>query len=98
MTHPEGGVMPATGSTQTGASGQRRPGRGRRPRSGAAPHGPPDAGMLAREAVISFLRDASAATAEREGGRAVTAVTDAEATAPAGDTETAAAVPEPEAR
>ena len=90
--------MPATGTTQTGASdplgaagsrdgGRRRLGRGRR-RSGAAPPGPPDVAALAREAVISFLQDASKATAEREAVRAGAAGTDAEATvtAAAGDT------------
>ena len=40
---------------------------GRRLRSGAAPQGPPDVAMLAREAVISFLNDASRATADRAG-------------------------------
>ena len=85
--------MPATGNTQTGTSGQRRLGRGRRPQSGAAPHGPPDAGALAREAVISFLRDASEATAEREAERAVAA----DGAAAAGNTEIAAAALEPEA-
>jgi hypothetical protein len=85
--------MPATGKTQTGTSGQRRLGRGRRPQSGAAPHGPPDAGALAREAVISFLRDASEATAEREAERAVAA----DGAAAAGNTEIAAAALEPEA-
>ena len=76
--------MPATGNTHTGPSGQRR-GGGRR--SGTAPHNPPD-GALAREAVISFLRDASKATAEREAARA----SDPAATqgGPAGSTETAA--------
>jgi hypothetical protein len=49
-------------------------------RSGTAPHGPPDVGALAREAVISFLHDASAATAEREAARAGVAATGAEAT------------------
>jgi hypothetical protein len=49
-------------------------GRGRRPRSGVAPHGRPDAGALAREAVIGFLNDASKATAEREAVRAGVAV------------------------
>jgi hypothetical protein len=49
-------------------------------RSGTAPHGPPDVGALAREAVISFLHDASAATAEREAVRAGVAATDTEAT------------------
>jgi hypothetical protein len=72
--------VPATRNTQTGTSG----GRGRQRRSGAAPHGPPDVGALAREAVITFLQDASKATAEREAIRAG----DAEATvsAAAGDT------------
>jgi hypothetical protein len=72
--------MPATRNTQTGASGQPRPGRGRRPHSGAAPHGPPDVGALAREAVISFLQDASRATAEREAVRAGAAAPGAAAT------------------
>jgi hypothetical protein len=62
--------MPATRNTQSG----------RRQRSGVAPHGPPDVGALAREAVISFLHDASAATAEREAVRAGVAATGAEAT------------------
>jgi hypothetical protein len=72
--------VPATRNTQTGTSA----GRGRQRRSGVAPHGPPDVGALAREAVITFLRDASKATAEREAVRAG----DAEATvsAAAGDT------------
>ena len=81
--------MPATRNTQTGASGQRHPGRGRRPRSGAAPHGPPDVGALAREAVISFLQDASKATAEREAVRAGAAASGAEATVTAAPEDTA---------
>src|SRR6266567_3378488 len=87
---PQGDVMPATGNTPTGASsppsatgsrdgGHRHLGHGRRLRSGAAPHGPPDVGALAREAVISFLHDASKATAEREAVRAGVAAADAEA-------------------
>ena len=87
--------MSATRNTQTAATGQRHLGRGRRPRSGAAPHGPPDVGALAREAVISFLQDASKATAEREAVRTGVAATDAEATAVAGNTEIAAAAPKP---
>src|ERR1700733_14711408 len=79
--------MPATGNTQTGPSGHRGVGRGGRKQSGTAPHGPPDAGVLAREAVIGFLRDASKATAAREAARADAA---AEATAAAGSTEPAA--------
>jgi hypothetical protein len=54
--------------------------RGRRLRSGSAPHGPPDVGLLAREAVISFLNDASRATAEREAVRVGIALAEAEAT------------------
>jgi hypothetical protein len=86
--------MPATGNTQTGPSGHRGVGRGGRQKSGTAPHGPPDAGVLAREAVIGFLRDASKATAAREAARA-DAAAEAEATATAGSTETAAELPEP---
>jgi hypothetical protein len=89
--------MPATGDTQTSTSGQRRLGRGRRPRSAAAPHGPPDVGALAREAVISFLQDASKATAEREAERGAAAASGAKATAAAGNTEITAAALEPEA-
>jgi hypothetical protein len=82
--------MPATRNTQTGAGGppgaagspgdgQRHLGPGRRRRSGVAPQGAPDVGALAREAVISFLQDASKATAEREASRADVAATGAEA-------------------
>jgi len=84
--------MPATGNTQTGPSGHRGVGRGERHQSGTA-HGPPDAGVLAREAVIGFLRDASKATAAREAARA-DAAAEAEATAAAGSTETAAEPPD----
>ena len=99
--------MPATRNTQTGTSGppsaagspggQRHLGRGRRLRSGTAPQSRSDVAALAREAVISFLQDASKATAEREAVRAGTAATDAEATVAAGNTEIAASSPEPEA-
>jgi hypothetical protein len=53
----------------------------------ANPSSPPDVGVLAREAVIGFLHDASKATADREAQRAAVAATDAEATvtAPAGN-------------
>jgi hypothetical protein len=85
--------MPATGNTQTGPSGHRGVGRGRRRQSGTAAHGPPDAGVLAREAVIGFLRDASKATAAREAARA-DAAAEAEATAAAGSTETASELPD----
>jgi hypothetical protein len=99
--------VPATRNTQTGTSGppsaagspggQRHLGRGRRLRSGTAPHSPPDLGALARAAVINFLQDASEATAERAAVRAGTAATGAGATAAAGNTEIAAAAPEPAA-
>ena len=97
--------MPATRNTQTGTDGppsaarspgaQHHLGRGRRLRSGTAPHSPPDAGALARAAVISFLQDASMATAEREAVRAGTAATNAEAALAAGNAEIAAAAQEP---
>ena len=53
----------------------------------ADPSSAPDVGVLAREAVISFLHDASKATADREALRAGVAANDAEAavTAPAGN-------------
>jgi hypothetical protein len=50
-----------------------RPRGGRRLRSSHVRPGPPDLGALAKEAVISFLHDASIATAEREAVRAETA-------------------------
>ena len=99
--------MPATRNTQTGTSGppsaagssggQRQLGHGRRLRSGTAPQSRSDVGALAREAVISFLQDASMATAEREAVRAGAAATGAEATVAAGFTKIAAASPEPAA-
>ncbi len=51
----------------------RRPRSGRRPRSSNVRPDAPDLGALAKEAVISFLHDASIATAEREAVRAETA-------------------------
>jgi hypothetical protein len=88
--------MPATGNKQTGPSGHRSGGRGGRRQSGTAPHGPPDAGVLAREAVITFLQDASKATADREAARAGAAAAEAEGTAGAADSaETAAEALEP---
>lgn len=72
--------MPATRNTQPGTSGppgaagspggQHHLGRGRRPRPGTAPYSRTDVAALAREAVISFMQDASKATAEREAVRA----------------------------
>jgi hypothetical protein len=89
--------MPATGDTPTSTSGQRRVGRSRPPRSEAVRHGPPDAGALAREAVIGFLQDASKATAERESERAGGGASGTGATTVAGNTEITAAALEPEA-
>ncbi len=51
----------------------RRPRSGRRLRSPRGRPEPPDLGALAKDAVISFLHDASIATAEREAVRAETA-------------------------
>ena len=51
----------------------RRPRVGGRLRSSHVRSDPPDLGALAKEAVISFLHDASNATAEREAARAETA-------------------------
>ena len=76
-----GGPPEAAGSP---AGGHRHLGHGRR-RSGTAPHGPPDVAVLAREAVISFLNDASKATADREAVRAGVAPADGEATAAAAE-------------
>jgi hypothetical protein len=63
--------------------GHRRLRHGPRVRSSS----PPDLGELARNAVVSFLHDASIATAEREATRTGGAMTDVKATAttPAGD-------------
>ena len=77
--------MPATRNGQTGL------------RSGTAPHSRTDVGALAREAVVSFMQDASKATAEREAVRAGAATTGAEATVAAGNTDIATSSPEPEA-
>jgi len=54
--------------------GHRRPRSGRRLRSSHVRPYAPDLGALAKEAVISFLHDASIATAEREAVRAEPAV------------------------
>ena len=54
--------------------GHRRPRSGSRLRSKHARPDPPDLGALAKDAVISFLHDASTATAERAATRAETAV------------------------
>ena len=53
--------------------GHRRPRSGSRLRSKHARPDPPDLGALAKDAVISFLHDASTATAERAAARAETA-------------------------
>jgi len=99
--------MPATRNGQTGTSGppsaagspggRRHLGRGRRLRSGTAPHSRTDVAALAREAVVSFMQDASKATAEREAARTRAATTGAEATVAAGNTGIATSPPEPEA-
>jgi hypothetical protein len=57
---------PSTAGSPDGGHG--RLGHGWRLRSGTASRGRPDAAVLAREAVISFLNDASRATADRAGG------------------------------
>jgi hypothetical protein len=88
--------LPTPGDTPAGPSGppdaagspeggHRHIGLGRRPRSGTAPHDPPDVAVLARDAVISFLDDASKATADREAvARTELAATDTGATATTG--------------
>ena len=73
---------PSTAGSPDGRRGQL--GHGWRPRSGAASNGRPDAAALAREAVISFLNDASKATADREAVRAGVATTDGGAAVTAG--------------
>ena len=74
--------------------GRRHLGHGRRLRSGAAPHDPPDVAVLAREAVISFLNDASKATADREAVRAGVVPTDGEASVTAdADASKASGIP-----
>ena len=64
--------------------GQRRPRTGSRLRSSHVRPDPPDLGALAKEAVISFLHDASAATAERAATREETAEAGTSAAATAG--------------
>jgi hypothetical protein len=66
------------------ADGPRHPRGGRRRRSSYVQPDPPDLGALAKEAVISFLHDASNATAEREAARAETAVAGTSTAATAG--------------
>jgi hypothetical protein len=67
-------AIPSHNSPQQGAAssgtGHRRAPSGEPPRPSPARVGPPDLGLLAREAVVGFLRDASIATAEREAARA----------------------------
>ncbi len=64
--------------------GDRRPRSGRRLRSSHVRPDPSDLGAVAREAVISFLHDASTATAEREAVRAETAGASTSATTTVG--------------
>ena len=69
--------QPASGPQRVAVlpgDGHRRPRSGRRLRSSRVRPDAPDLGALAKEAVISFLHDASIATAEREAVRAETAV------------------------
>ena len=64
--------------------GHGRPRSGRRLRSSHVRPDAPDLGALAKDAVISFLHDASMATAEREAMRAETAVPGTSTAATAG--------------
>ena len=84
-TGGDGGSRPPQADVSQPASGpqrvavlpedrHRRPRSGRRLRSSHVRSDAPDLGALAKEAVISFLHDASNATAEREATRAETAV------------------------
>src|ERR1700676_5749594 len=61
--------------------GQRHPRNGHRQRSSRAPAGAPDLAVLARDAVVGFLHDASIATAQREATRTGGAVAGGEAAA-----------------
>jgi hypothetical protein len=85
---PQAGAVPPDNGTQRVAvlpgDGHRRPRIGSRPRSPRVQSDPPDLGALAKEAVISFLHDASIATAERESVRAETAVAGTRTAAAAG--------------
>jgi hypothetical protein len=70
-------IQPASGPQRVAVlpgDGHRRPRSGRRLRSSHVRPDAPDLGALAKEAVISFLHDASIATADREAVRAETAV------------------------
>src|SRR5580698_9156878 len=73
---------PSTAGSPDGGHG--RLGHGWRLRSGTASRGRPDAAVLAREAVISFLNDASRATADRAGGILAAAPGQAPGTVPGG--------------
>jgi hypothetical protein len=72
---PAGESGPPRAAASPGG-GHRLLGHGRRSRTAVAPHGP-DVAAMAREAVISFLNDASRATAEREAARTEAASTEA---------------------
>jgi len=87
--------MPAPANNQTASSsapgtagspdgGHGRLGHGRRLRSGTPAQGSLDAAALAREAVISFLNDASKATADRASGIAAPGPAQAPGTVPRG--------------
>ena len=74
---PQAGIIEPDDGTQRVAvlpgDEPRRPWSGRRLRSSRVRPEPPDLGALAKDAVVSFLHDASIATAEREAVRAETA-------------------------
>src|SRR6202035_2971782 len=57
------GVVPSQRRAGSGTAppGRRRPRRGHRARSGQAPTGPPDLAQTARDAVVRYLHDATAA-------------------------------------
>ena len=84
VTQPDQGTQRVASGP---ADGHRRPRSGSRLRSKHPRPEPPDLGALAKDAVISFLHDASTATAERAAARAETT--------PAGPATTATAAAGP---
>lgn len=85
---PQADVIQLHNGTQRVAvlpgDGHRRHRSGSRLRSSHVRSDPPDLGALARDAVVTFLHDASIATAGREAIRAESAVTDPSAAATVG--------------
>jgi hypothetical protein len=80
-------IQPDNGTQRVGVLPEdrhRRPRSSRRLRSSNVRPDPSDLGVLAKEAVISFLHDASTATAEREATRAETEVAGPSAAATVG--------------